>query len=370
MKELQQILERIESLRPDETAVLATVVDVQGSGYRLPGARMLIDKNGKSIGSVSGGCLEADLLERAKKSSADDEPTVVVYDLAKDKDSVFGLRMGCNGVVRVLLEPAKNDSSFHFARSCLADRRPGAIATLISKTNGYPLPIGSKLFWRDGRNAYEDTPAEELLPIIAGDVESSIAKGRSSTHIYQTPSSDLEFFIDVVTPPTSILIFGAGHDAMPLASLGAQLGWNVTVVDRRPAYATSERFPNADNVIVAHADDVDESIFADKGSAAVVMSHNFETDREILKRLIGSQCSYIGMLGPKQRTGRMLDELAKDGVTVDRDILERIHAPVGLDIGATTPEGIALSIVAEIQAVLTGREGGFLKDRNKPIYDR
>jgi xanthine/CO dehydrogenase XdhC/CoxF family maturation factor len=370
MKELLQILERLEALQPGETNVLATVVDVQGSGYRLPGARMLIDEFGNSIGSVSGGCLEADLLERAKLVRQDGKPTVIVYDLAKDKDSVFGLQMGCNGIVRVLLELAKNDRSLDFIRSCMAERKHGAIATLVSKTNGYPLPIGSRFFWRDGCNFDEGHVGEELLPTIAKDIESAISRNRSTLHVYETPAGDLEFFIDVVTPPTSILIFGAGHDAIPLSSLSAQLGWKVTVIDRRPAYATSERFPNADKVFVAQAEDVDGGVFADRGSAAVVMSHNFESDREILRRLLTSQCAYIGLLGPKQRTANILDELANDGVVIEREMLERIHAPIGLDIGATTPEAIALSIIAEIQAVLAGRDGGFLRDRKKPIYDR
>src|SRR5437773_11788816 len=238
MKELQEILQRIEGLAPGERAILATVVGVQGSGYRLAGARMLIDEDGKSIGTVSGGCLEADIIERAKLRLNKEGPTVVVYDSIKDKDSIFGLQTGCRGVVRILLEPAIDNGLFGFVRTCFSRRERGAIATLFSATNGTDLPIATRLFWLDGKK-YEVAiktgrgAIDDVALKIGQDADISIAEDRSRSVIYRTSKGELEFFIEVVKPPTSLLIFGAGHDALPLAAFAKHLGWRVSVVDHR-----------------------------------------------------------------------------------------------------------------------------------------
>ena len=373
MKELQDILHRVEKILPGEQAILATVVDVRGSGYRLAGARMLIDESGHSIGSVSGGCLEADILERAKKVLRDGEPSVVVYDSTKDEHSVFGLQMGCRGIVRILLESLGSDPLLDFIRDCFDNRKHGAIATLISKTDDLELPIATRFFWQGewkSCNGHAKPTSENFLPLLAKDVERSVRENLSRSVTCRTPQGDAEFFVEIINPPTSLIIFGAGHDAIPLSYVSKQLGWRVTIVDRRPAYATIERFPDADEVIVTRSEDLQDEIFSNDESVAIVMSHNFESDKESVRRLINSRCRYVGILGPKQRTANLLQELYAEGAIIDSETLDKIHAPAGLDIGATTPEGIALSIVAEIQTVLTGRNGGFLKHRNKPIYDR
>ena len=359
----------------DEEAILATVVDVQGSGYRLAGARMLIGRDGSSVGTVSGGCLEADVVERAKKVLEGAEPAIISYDTTKEDNSVFGLGMGCRGVVRILLEPAKRNASLDFVRGCVAQRSTGMIATLISKTNEIALPIGFRLFALGGQR-FEDSfsdPREwlhDLVPHISDDAEAVIESNRSFSKIYGTTEGELEFFLEAINPPTSILIFGAGHDAPPLANIAKQLGWRVIVIDHRPVFATAERFPEADEVIVSRIEDLADEVFSDPELVAVVMSHNYESDRMALHRLLTSSCRYIGALGPKMRTENLLDELRAGGITFDEARLEVVHSPVGLDIGATTPESIALSIVAEIQTALSGRTGGFLRDRKGAIYDR
>lgn len=373
-KEIQQIINKVAQLG-NEDAILATVVDVQGSGYRLAGARMLIDRDGASIGTVSGGCLEADVVERAKKVLDDAEPTVISYDSTKEDNSVFGLGMGCRGVVRILLEPAKRNASLDFVRGCFERRSRGVIATLISKTDDVDLPIGFKLFAPDGQR-FEDNLSDprkwlnELVPRISDDAATVIGNDRSQSKIYDPPDGELEFFIEVIDPPTSLLMFGAGHDAPPLAHIAKQLGWRVTVIDHRPAFATAERFPEADAIIVSRVEELSEDVFADEASVAVVMSHNYDSDRTALHRLLNSKCRYIGALGPKKRAENLLSELRQSGVTFDDSRLAVLHSPVGLDIGATTPETIALSIIAEIQTALAGRKGGFLRDRVGSIYDR
>jgi xanthine dehydrogenase accessory factor len=373
MKELQQILCGIDQMAPGERAILATVVDVKGSGYRLAGARMLIDEDCKTIGGVSGGCLEADLIERTKSVFNDRQPVLVTYDTTKSADSVFGLQTGCRGVVRILLEPVANNGLFQFIRTCFERRETGVVATLIFASDESIFPLASRSFWLGNEkfsNYTDDGELRTVLPRLRYDAAAALAEGRSHSVTYQTLDGDSEFFIEVIKPPTSILIFGAGNDAPPLCEFAKQLGWHVSVIDHRPAFAAKERFPDVDQVIHSRVADLPNDVFADEESVAVVMSHNFEVDREALNRLLSSSCSYVGVLGPKQRTANLLEQLVADGAKVNKTMLSRLHAPVGLDIGGTTPEGIALSIVAEIQAVLADRKGGYLKDRIKPIYDR
>ena len=369
--ELRHILKRTAA-DPNDQSVLATLVDVKGSGYRLAGARMLIEGNGKSIGTVSGGCLEADILERAKAVRHSGEPAVVSYDTTKDDSSVFGLGMGCRGVVRVLLESTRNNDALDFIRTCFDRREKGAITTLISKTGDVDLPLTSRIFSQpsgDGFGSYRKSFAElnGLSTSVSRDAAEALHENRSRSVRYRDASGSLEFFHEVITPPTALFIFGAGHDAVPLARWAANLGWKISVIDHRPAYAAAERFPEADEIIVSRPDAIPDPVFTDLNSVAVVMNHNFDADLGILRRLLGSTCRYIGVLGPKDRTMKLLDQLRVEGQDTDR---ENLYAPVGLDIGATTPEGIALAIVAEIQGALAGRMGGSLRDRQGPIYDR
>ncbi len=301
MKEITEILRAVSHLPIGEKAILATVVDVRGSGYRLPGARMLILKNGDTFGTVSGGCLEADVLERATKVLASGTSEIFTYDTTGDENSVFSLNMGCRGVIEILLEPVDRESE------------------LIAKM----------------RSAYEDREA----------------------------SDDFE-------TPVAIMLFGAGADAIPLVNIASELGWQVTVHDHRPAFLTQERFPSATMLIRQNVDEPLGEIFADDRTAAVIMTHNYARDRSVLPALLNSTAFYIGALGPKRRTEQLLEEIASDGQIFAVEQLARLYAPVGLDIGADTPESIALSIVGEIQSVLRNRNGGNLRDRVGSIYGR
>jgi xanthine/CO dehydrogenase XdhC/CoxF family maturation factor len=372
MLEMREILKRVAA-EGGSDAILATLVDVQGSGYRLVGARMLIGRDGKSIGTVSGGCLEADILERAKEVLRTGEPTVVSYDTTKDDNSVFGLSMGCRGVVRVLLEPARNNEALEFINDCFERRERGAITTLISGRRGAGIAIASRLFISASGEIISGNEAAMLngfLNNVSSDAALALEENRSRSRTYETAQGTAEFFHEVVNPPTSIVIFGAGHDAVPLVRAAAQLGWQIAVIDHRPAWAVKERFADTDEIIVSRPEDIPPRVFDDIESVAVVMNHNYEIDREVLRRLLGSSFRYIGVLGPRQRTEQLLDEIREQGTTISKEQFEKLYAPVGLDIGASTPEAIALSIVAEIQAVLSGRDGRSLKYRQAAIYDR
>ncbi len=369
-KEFQEILYKLQEIPQSEPIVLATVVDVRGSSYRLPGARMLVDENGNSLGTISGGCLEADVLERARKVLRTGIPQVITYDTRDNEISVFGLQMGCNGVIRVLLETGRDNRLLNFVENCFAERCSGVAATLISIPENFSLPLGIRYFFDDKNyieNDFSDLEFSDELKSAAGQV---LESKRSRCEIFQTPNGEIEFFVELIAPPVSLFVFGAGFDARPVADFAKNLGWRVSVIDHRPAFATSERFPDADEVLVLPTENLQGNLMLDENSAAVIMTHNYNRDREILKFLLESKACYVGALGPKRRTEKLLEELKAEGANFSAEQLEKLFAPVGLDIGANTPEAIALSIIAEVQSVLNNREGGFLRRRRNSIYER
>ncbi len=342
MKEIRDILDRVAAFADDERAVLATVVDLQGSGYRRPGARMLIEADGGTSGTVSGGCLEADVLERAKRVLASGRAEVFTYDTAADETSVFSLNMGCRGVIRILLEPIGRDSELiGKLRSVYDLRETRSMATVITPAIDGDA-VGRRVFFRNVADREE----------------------------FASRLGDVEVSFETLEPPIHILLFGAGADAVPMARIAAELGWEVTVFDHRPWYLTADRFPGVRGLVSPADDGAYANIASDTRTAAVIMTHNYGRDRGILPMLLRSDAFYIGALGPKRRTEQLLGELAATGETFTDEHLSRLYAPVGLDIGADTPEAIAMSIAAEIQGVLSRRIGGHLRDREGSIYDR
>jgi xanthine/CO dehydrogenase XdhC/CoxF family maturation factor len=372
MKELQDILAKIETLQPDELAILATVVDVQGSSYRLPSAKMLILETGETFGTVSGGCLEADVLERAKQVLKTGETQVVIYDTTANEDSVFSFNMGCRGVIRILLEPIRGNEFFAFVEECFQARLHGFAATVIDREESVGFALGTKFLTLETDLIPFDKQHARFQKLIAP-LRSAILDvfktGQARCQTLQTAEGWIEFFIEPIIPPLALVVFGAGADAIPLVRFAQELGWNVTVVDHRLAYATPERFPAAE-VWIARAEDLTLNEIYDRNAVAVLMTHNFERDKHALRRALQGRFHYIGVLGPKRRTESLLQELANEGETFSDEQLKRLFAPIGLDIGADTPEAIALSIIAEINAVLANREGGFLRDRKGSIYNR
>ncbi len=370
MKELQLILETLAT-REDEKMILATVVDVVGSGYRRAGARMLIDAEGKSIGTVSGGCLEADVLECAKRVIQMNESAIITYDTTADEKSLFGLGMGCSGIVRVLLEAVTRESDiFKSFTRAIENREKEVVATLISaETN---QTIGGRIFYNQAdqfrlanlSGGFENSERlkDDCRKIFDGEEKSTI-------QFYETDTGAAEFFIERIEPPINVLLFGAGFDALPVVRFAKELGWRTTIIDHRAAFANRERLPEADEIIVSHVGDLSDEFFTDENSVAVIITHNYDRDREILFRLLNSSCRYIGALGPKNRTENLIGELRDDGRVFNENKLNQIYAPIGLDIGAETPEEIALAIVAEIRSRLANRNGGFLRERNSSIHN-
>lgn len=372
MKEIRGILERVAELSDGETAVLATVVDLQGSGYRLPGARMLITAGGDAVGTVSGGCLEADVLERAKRVLDAGQAEVFTYDTTADENSVFSLNMGCRGMLRILLEPVNKDSDVITAlRKVDQERVSIEMATVISTGIDDDVAVGERIIVEE--SAIEIIGSRTLLkpvPQLHDDLLTFAGVSAGSETIrYQEGEAMVEFVFESLRPPVLLMVFGAGADAVPLASLAYDLGWTVRICDHRPAFVSRERFPNAEQTKLLDRD-ADIEMNADEMTAIVLMNHNYDRDKVMLPTALGSNAFYIGALGPRSRTDQILAEHRKDGDPFDEATLARLRSPAGLDIGGDSPETIALSILAEIQSVLKNRGGGPLRDRKGPIYDR
>jgi xanthine/CO dehydrogenase XdhC/CoxF family maturation factor len=349
---------------------LATVVKVAGSAYRRPGARMLMPSGGEPLGMVSGGCLESDLAERAKGVLASGEAQTVVYDMRSPDDIVWGLGLGCNGEVRVLLEqivPGSPASYLDFLDRCLCERRPGVVVTQFA---GAERTVGRRLTLGEDGTVEASIDDAGLAAAMLEDARRALTERRSSVRRYETPAGPAEALIEYVAPTVSLLVFGAGSDAQPLVRSAKQLGWQVTVADDRPAHARSERFPDADAVKLIRFEALDsETLPIDAHTPVVVLTHHFLHDLDLLEYLLGTDAPYLGVLGPRQRTSNLLEELAKRGVRPTSDQTSRLYGPVGLDIGSETPEEIALAALAEIRAVLSGRTGGFLRDRTDALHE-
>ena len=370
MKELHEIVKAVERAG-GRSAALATVVKARGSTYRRPGARMFMTADGEMTGSISGGCLEGDVFEHAKKVMDSGTPVVVQYDTSSDDDLVWGLGLGCSGVVDVLIEPFPPESGYlPFVTNCVVENRPGALATVFRLEGRTALKVGARLALKEDGSQVMSIGSRELEQFILPDAAEALRTGRSVVKEYRLENGVAEVFIESIQPAVSLLVFGAGHDSIPLVRLAKELGWNATVVDSRPAFATRERFPSAGNVILCNPEDVAAKVLVEPRNVAVIMTHNYAHDLKLLKALLPSGVRYLSVLGPRKRTDSLLKDLEKDGIAVTEDQLSRLYSPAGIDLGAETAEEIALSILGEIQAVLAGRSAGLLRNRKGSIHER
>jgi len=372
MSEIAEVLAAIETLRDSgEQMALATVVGVRGSTYRRPGARLLVSAAGDLVGNISGGCLEGDVADVAKAVMVAGEPRLVNFDLTADDETVFGWGLGCNGAIDVFVEPAEKAAEVAGAlRRALEGERPLAAVTVLESSvpgveRGNRLlvsPDGS----RDGNLG--DAELDEVAASVAFEL---LHEGRSEIRSLETSRGLARAFVEVIEPPLRLLVCGAGHDAIPVVSSAAALGWKVLVVDDREAFLDAERFPAAAGFVhVERGGEAAAAAGTDQRTFVVVMSHNYLRDKEYLRSFLGTDVAYIGMLGPKARAERLLTELRAEGVRPSEEDLGKIHGPAGLDIGGEGPEEIAAAIVGEVLAVRSGRHGGSLRDRTGPIHER
>lgn len=367
MKEIARIVEVFEQIDfSKRKAALATVVWVEGSSYRRPGARMLITDDGRWEGAISGGCLEGDALRKARQVMLDGDPIVVTYDTMDDGANSFGVGLGCNGIIDILIEPIDPTDSHNpveLLREFTQKRDVRVLATVLRSdaTTGL-MP--------SNRFVLTDQSASLIPDWLQADMQNVFVTGKPLTQTYAVESGSAELFIERIDPGIELVIFGAGYDVIPVAKLARDLGWQVTVTDDCVAHLAPKRFPVATCVLFADRQAVLDKITITDRTAAVLMSHNFNYDRAVLESLLATDVPYIGMLGPRKRFDKMQDEFAKDGLHFSETTLERVHAPIGLDLGAETPDEIALSILAEIKAFFTKRSGAFLREKSGPIHER
>ena len=317
---LHRLLPLFERARASgEPLVLATVIRTGGSTYAKPGAQMLIASDGEYAGLLSGGCLEGDLREYSRDVANTGNARIVSYDLRSTTDQLFGLGAGCEGAMDILLtRVAAPDWQplTDMAASFRADRALSVRFVIASNACAWPL----------GR----------VMPAEVG-----------------TPPAGVELFVATLAPAPRLLLLGGGPDARPVAELAAFLGWRVTVIDHRESYLAPARFPPQATLINARAADLATVVSLADYSAAVVMSHQLDSDQHYLRALARSAVPYVGLLGPAGRREKLLADLGADAAA----LRPRLRAPVGLDIGGRAPESIALSIVGEVHAVLAGRAG-------------
>ncbi len=371
MKELLELRQAFMTVRQIPYAV-ATVVRVDGSSYRRPGARMLMSAQGRITGSVSGGCLEKDVVSKGLRAIMNDLSCLLTYDTTDQDDMALGTSLGCEGQIDVLLEtvpPRKAWPMEAVIAEILARREPAAVVMLFRKgsdSSGLRIERGVSF---DGKlPVLSGRWSADVLLALKEDVLSVFATRKTKTRCFSSPGEEVQAVIEWIRPPPSLFIFGAGHDAPPLVRLAKELGFEVTVVDRRPDFAIRERYPQADGVVCAKPHEVAQRLHLTSGSLAVIMNHHYVTDRDLLRALLPLGIIYIGMLGPRKRTDRILRELEADGLSLSPKALTSLYAPAGLDIGSENPEQIALSILAEIQATLSGRSAASLRTRQAPIH--
>jgi xanthine dehydrogenase accessory factor len=356
-QESRQVFEWLSTLHAEQRrAALATVVSVHGSAYRREGAKMAVADDGASVGNVSGGCLEQDVREVALEVIASGTPQLRSYCSRADEIRAWDLGLGCEGDVKILVEPAH---ACGIEQALLVAAEEFAVCSFINATPS-------------------NRPRHRLIVTASGyDVDALPDDGRATVTEAQAmlargvPSSlrvlaGATVFIDIYRPPPQLVIVSAGNDARPLARFAVEAGFRTVVVDRRPGLLTPDRFPEATRLVECVAADLTMHVDFGAETFVVVMTHNFADDEQFLRSLLATPAPYIGVLGPRRRTARLLASIGADTVFD----AARVYGAVGLDLGADGAEQIALSIVAELLAVYGGRCTVSLRDRELPIHQR
>jgi xanthine dehydrogenase accessory factor len=353
---LTALLEFYRAHRADDALVLGTVVATAGSTYRKPGAMMLIAADSSYRGLISGGCLEADLAAHARDVFADGKTRNVCYDMSHGDDFAWGLGLGCDGIIHLMLQRLDGSTGFGFLETLEKawNAKINGLLSLVTSSSDPGYRAGEFVLNCGMELRTGDTLLMQRTLTHEG---ASFSSGHDMSRRYwqetiDTGSGTCELLLIPIMPPPTVLICGAGHDALPVARLAVEMGWNCTIVDHRPGFARADRFPDNCEVQVLQPPELSRHVPLDKVDAAVLMTHHLGHDRAYLSQVVEASLPYIGLLGPRARRDRLLEEIGAADV--------HVHGPAGLDIGAEMPESIALAIVAEIHAFLNRRDGSML----------
>jgi xanthine dehydrogenase accessory factor len=337
---------------------LAVVVHTTGSTYRKPGALMLIASDGEYAGLLSGGCLESDLHEHALEVMASGKAKLITYDTGGSDDLLWGLGVGCEGAMQILLLRAGPENGWQPLALFVAahQRHERVAAAIVVASPERALPAGSVILSED-QTAAPSLPAP-LQDAIQGLLAHALETRRPGA--LGSGSEPLRILAVPLALPPRLLLLGGGPDAQPLVDFAARLAWRITVHDHRAAYAKSSRFPQAEQVLLGRPEALTESVDLTRYDAAVIMSHHLPSDLTYLRALSTSGIAYVGLLGPAHRREKLLGDLGAQGAA---RLNGRLRSPIGLNIGGRAPESIALSIVAEIHARLHDAPGGPIESR-------
>jgi xanthine dehydrogenase accessory factor len=372
MKEIKAIIDGYDQLDKNTTqAALATVVRVEGSSYRRTGARMLVMSDGVWIGGISGGCLEGDALKRARLAIAKASPSKITYDTTTDDEHQIGVGLGCNGIIDVLFTPldfTDSTNPVEVLKDCMNERRQTHVLLTITglKGNWTSISEGDVIRYTDN-TSLNILGNQAIQPQLAEKIQARITKGVSAPYKVEGPDGEvLEAFIEILPPETHLVLWGHQYDVYPLTRLVREMGWRITVVAN--PLKVNRKIAEMVDEIVQPENFMD--ILFDEHTAIVLMSHDYKTDKQNLPKALATNAPYIGMLGPRVRSEKIWGELADEGNPIADEDFPRIHAPVGLDIGAVSPEEIALSLAAEIRASFSNRDGTYLRLRQSTIHVR
>lgn len=365
MKEIEAIINAYQNRATGERMALATVVRVEGSSYRRPGARMLVSEHGHWVGGISGGCLEGDALRKAQLVIFKGQPSVVTYDTTEEDAHQIGVGLGCNGVIDVLIAPIgdRSENVLQVLARYTDQRQPHIIVTVVDTAETLGVRAGT--IW-----AYEaDEPLPTSVPTehqtaLKRDIARVWATERALLVTYALENGSVRYFIEHLPPVLQLYLMGGNYDVAPLAQLAKNVGYRVYVV-ANPRRLPAELLELVDGVCSAEGE-----LAIDPHTACLLMAHDYKTDKGHLRMLLDTDVPYIGMLGPRKRTDKILAELGDEGLSLSAFDRKRLYAPVGLDIGATSPEEIGLSILSEVRAHFARRKGGFLRDRKGTIHER
>ena len=365
MKEIEKIIKRYNNAHKNqERLALGTVVKVEGSAYRRIGARILVSENGQWIGGISGGCLEGDALKRAKIAILKDESSIVVYDTMEDDEHQIGVGLGCNGLIEVLFTPIKYDNpnnQIEFLKQIVDKRQPTVLLQVLSVENGNPQLCGQ--FFTQNNLTELAQKTQVSIKQIQKNVNAVFYKRKSNIFQLQNDNNETyEILFEHIRPKIKLVCVGDNYDVNAMVNVANELGWEIHLIGKTRKIGKSllqkvHKFTDVKNV---------KTLPTDEYTAIILMSHDYKTDLNLLQSFIHLDVPYIGLLGPKKRMYKMNDVITE----LDLEQQKHLYSPIGLDIGAETPEEIALAVAAEILAVFRERNGKFLRERVGTIHER
>lgn len=367
MKEIKNILELVDAREPsNEKFAIAQVVNVEGSSYRREGARMIVFESGIFEGGISGGCLEGDTLKRSQLAILKQEPSLVTYDTSKEHE--IGISLGCNGVIDVLMIPVTPESdTLRILKKCVSERKSHIIITITSVNDPQEsLKLGSSYYYDTETKVVEQLHESKFKTFVMDCIAKVINNSKSGKFSYESSELEAGIYIELIPAQFHLAVYGDNYDVYPMLEFAKVLDWDISLVGNMQKLK-KEKVQSVTNI---YHKDFKEKPQIDDRTAIILMAHDFKTDSFNLKEALKSPSPYIASLGPKKRFDKMMSTFEEQGVVLSDEDKDRIYAPSGLEIGANTPEEIALSIFSEILSVFAGKKGGMLKYKSGPIHDR